>query len=786
MAIGGVGLVLALVGRRSLRRPSCAACGADARGQAWSDAPRCSACNADLHVAGALRLRGRDRSWRWIVAWLVVIGLGGGLRYADRTINEPFGRWDIAVIPTWWDIRQLASGDVESSDAAAWRLADRVWSDRVSDEELESIVEAVVARIDPRRTPALTAAVDELLVAVIDDPRARGEWLERFRPYFDGVQLSFNGGVSSLTVKRQWAFGFVSCVLIDEVRSGNAVATFRPERTEAPLAPNRDKIEADRFGNRVLGSIEWPHGPPTAPIEVRWRAVYVPAKIARAIDRDEIALSESDPKKWGVTSLVVEGMTTFRSDGGPLVANTTAAPPSAGRPYSSMNAILVDLRPWAVPTLVAVCLLAFVAIACVRSRPSRWSRLAVPACQRCSSALAPFERSATAVCSECGRRLRFDLARFAGCPSRWPQYLGLVTLAIAMVSAMLGVAWGFRGHLLWLALRPSDWPVDSNGLAAFRVALAHGDLAPEFMEQVSWKIEDDRSFALELVAILHELDPLVLLRSEELFHACMDLMAIGVSGAPDVSFGVTRPIEEFEYLSSGIKGQHVLVFEHSLLWRIESLELDGQAITPVNGEYSWTWPDERDSAEIVIRWFAATAMKRTPTMSRRISVRLAEEEVPIDPVAMIPLTDPKDSPFLSPPSVAMLLVGERALVRVTAGGEWSCFDSRIQGTWTIEADGREFALGGSPPISGFFSGQPGPHVVEALLGPFVRWPPEEITLRFHPRPFQPGTRHWAVEERTVLRRQPSTDMRIDLLDRGFGWGPLKGPRAIHYAPGPDQ
>ena len=109
VAFLGVTLIaFGLFGRPSHAQPCCVGCGADARPQAWSEAPRCG-CGAALDRPGAVRSKGRVRRPRLallgLALWLAAVAITGEtirLRMSDRS-------W-IAWLPSNFVVGQAIRG----------------------------------------------------------------------------------------------------------------------------------------------------------------------------------------------------------------------------------------------------------------------------------------------------------------------------------------------------------------------------------------------------------------------------------------------------------------------------------------------------------------------------------------------------------------------------------------------------------------------------------------------------------------------------------------------------
>ena len=104
--------VIAFRSRKSGAEPRCVRCGADVRGVAWDDAPRCT-CGRDLHQYGAVRTGRRATRWRWMAIGFALLGSGIGLSITDRVLTAD-GRAFSTFAPSWL-MRQAAA-----PNAPAW------------------------------------------------------------------------------------------------------------------------------------------------------------------------------------------------------------------------------------------------------------------------------------------------------------------------------------------------------------------------------------------------------------------------------------------------------------------------------------------------------------------------------------------------------------------------------------------------------------------------------------------------------------------------------------------
>lgn len=132
-----------LFGRPDQSRPTCRACGTDARPFAWEDAPKC-ACGAALDRPGAVRTRGRIRRPR-LVALGALVGAGAMGGWAlESSLGGTSLQWiDLLPFP-------VARAGVEQRWRWAMRSVERrQQADALTDEEFADALDTLLSLAAP-------------------------------------------------------------------------------------------------------------------------------------------------------------------------------------------------------------------------------------------------------------------------------------------------------------------------------------------------------------------------------------------------------------------------------------------------------------------------------------------------------------------------------------------------------------------------------------------------------------------------------------------------------------
>jgi ribosomal protein L37E len=157
-AAGGALTWLGMRGRRVDDHPICRKCGFDLFGRP-EGSTRCAECGADTTRPRATR-SGRRVRRRWAVvlgAMMLAVGLslGTGGGYAAYTVTD----WQTKK-PVWWLVREMRSKNTATRDAAMSEATRRLAGSRLSQAELERILDYALAKQADPSTPWWTGLGD--------------------------------------------------------------------------------------------------------------------------------------------------------------------------------------------------------------------------------------------------------------------------------------------------------------------------------------------------------------------------------------------------------------------------------------------------------------------------------------------------------------------------------------------------------------------------------------------------------------------------------------------------
>lgn len=471
-------IALGLLGRRDRARPTCRACGKDARVAVEGSVARC-ACGADLYARRAVRWQ-RRRRWKLSVAGLLLSLATAAFGWLALHVRSNGPSWCVILPAPLYEMALRHQWEGARSESLALVMA-KTPDKRTRQRYTDAVVESWAYTKGPLPSEGLMTLGTALRGGM---PQDRGEALIGLlaRSFsMDTMDLRADGRLSLRIARadiRSSIRGVLVLVRVDSVRLGDRELKWT---VEGSFGYRRVPSWFSQVGEGGI-PIQLPADVDLSSDTVR-RELVVDATLAIVpfsrsdIGGDPSIARVADPASWNVD--VVHGPFTMRG----LTPFTPTAPlPTTSGPLEKLasarwNGLLkppvapsVALIPILEATLlglglgVAICVAA--AVATLVRAP--YCSICVPKCAGCGFALAPGQPLPSR-CSECGRAVGGpDDAAWTGLESR-PRLIAAWVLGLALV---VGAAIGLER---WAA-------------APLRRSLAAAFAAPE--RDVRWLVRE--------------------------------------------------------------------------------------------------------------------------------------------------------------------------------------------------------------------------------------------------------------------------------------------------------